>query len=94
MKRIPPYLKNKFVLATTVFFIYALFLDENDIFTLVSQSHKLSGLEKAKNEVQEKLDDTSITLNKLKYSSEVKRFAREKKYFKEDDEDIFVISYE
>lgn len=35
-----------------------------------------------------------MTLDKLKYLSEVERFAREKKFFKKDDEDVFVIFYE
>jgi hypothetical protein len=33
-------------------------------------------------------------LTQLKFDSELERFAREKKYFKRDDEDVFVITYE
>jgi cell division protein DivIC len=91
MKRFLPYLKNKFVLATTIFFVYTLFLDENDIFTIFSQTRKLNKLELKKSEVNSNLIETRETLNQLKYSSEVERYAREKKYFKKDDEDVFVI---
>ena len=94
MKKWLPYLKNKFILASIVFGIYALFLDENDIFTIFSQKNKLNELEEKKAMYQALLNDTQITLKKLKYSAEVERFARERKLFKKDDEDIFVIYYE
>lgn len=89
-----PYLKNKFILVGTVFFVYTLFLDENDIFTIISQQRKLDKLEERKAEYQGMLSETSETLQKLKYQPEVERFAREKKFFKKDNEDVFVIFYE
>ncbi len=94
MKKVLSYLKNKFILASTIFLVYTLFLDENDIFTIISQKHKLHQLEEKKAVYQSMLDETSQTLEKLKYTSEVERFARERKFFKKDDEDVFVIFYE
>lgn len=94
MKKYLGYLKNKFILASVVFMVYSLFLDENDIFTIISQKNKLYELEEKKAMYQALLNDTQFTLKKLKYSSEVERFARERKLFKKDDEDIFVIYYE
>jgi hypothetical protein len=94
MKKYLAYLKNKFILATVIFVVYALFLDENDIFTMISQKNKLHELEEKKAMYQALLNDTQHTLKKLKYRSEVERFARERKLFKKDDEDIFVIYYE
>jgi hypothetical protein len=74
--------------------VYALFLDENDIFTIISQSNKLSSLKAETNEMNQNLKETQRILNRLKYSAEVEKYAREKKLFKKDDEDIFVIFYE
>lgn len=91
MKFLPPYLRNKFIITLIVFFIYSLFLDENDIFTMISNTKKLSQLEDKKTEINQELISTTETLKKLKSRSEVERFAREKKYFKMDDEDVFVI---
>jgi hypothetical protein len=71
-----------------------LFLDENDIFTIISQSNKLSSLKAETNEMNQNLKETQRILNRLKYSAEVEKYAREKKLFKKDDEDIFVIFYE
>jgi hypothetical protein len=91
MKRFYPYLKNKFILAFAILSIYTLFLDENDLFTMISNANKLRQLEVKKIELNEELKDVRSTLNKLTSIHEVERFAREKKYFKKDDEDLFVI---
>jgi cell division protein DivIC len=92
--KIPRYLKNKYVIAISAFSIYALFLDDVDIFTVFRQNNKLSELEEQKVIVQQQLDETKETLKKLETISGLERYAREHKLFKKDDEDIFVISYE
>ncbi|MBB77964.1 MAG: hypothetical protein CL844_03050 [Crocinitomicaceae bacterium] len=85
------YLKNKFLLTTSIFLLYTLFLDEQDIFSIFSQKQKLNKLSVKKERIKSKLIETRNTLNKLNQISEVERYAREKKYFKKDNEDIFVI---
>lgn len=74
-----------------IFAVYTLFLDENDIFTLLNQRSKLRELNVKKVEMSAQLQEVQYTLSKLKYKSEVERFARENKFFKKDNEDIFVI---
>lgn len=91
VKKYIPYFKNKFIIATLIFLIFTLFLDENDIFTIISTKRKLQILENKKEIYSEQLNATTTTLKRLKYKSEVERFARENKFFKKDDEDIFVI---
>jgi cell division protein FtsB len=86
--------KNKYLLAFTIFFVYNLFLDEVDIFTIISQNRKLSKLRDDKVKLDDQLNDTKATLYELRFDSELERFAREKKYFKKDDEDVFVITTE
>jgi cell division protein DivIC len=91
VKKSLKYLKNKFILTTVIFAVYTLFLDENDIFTLLNQRSKLRELNGKKVEMSAQLQEVQSTLSKLKYKSEVERFARENKFFKKDNEDIFVI---
>lgn len=91
MKKSLKYLKNKFILTTVIFAVYTLFLDENDIFNLLNQRSKLRELNGKKVEMSAQLQEVQSTLSKLKYKSEVERFARENKFFKKDNEDIFVI---
>lgn len=91
MKKWLPYLKNKFILATVIFLGYTLFLDENDIFTIIRHNRKLNQLELAKQGVNRDLLKSRETLSELDNKSELERYAREEKFFKKDDEDIFVI---
>ena len=91
MKKVFPYLKNKFILATVIFVVYALFLDENDLFTIIRHNRKLNQLEMAKQDVSRDLKKSRETLRELNSKSELERYAREEKFFKKDDEDIFVI---
>lgn len=92
--KIPKYLKNKYAITIGLFVVYSLFLDDVDIFTIFRQNSKLTSLEKQKSLTMNQLNDTRETLNKLQTISGIEKFAREKKLFKKDDEDIFVISYE
>jgi len=94
MKKYAKYFKNKFIFTTCLFFVYILFLDDVDIFTIINQNRKLSHLEESKIEISEKLTKTKATLKELKHSSNLESYAREEKLFKKDDEDIFIISYE
>jgi len=99
-EKVLPYLKklkvfrNKYLLTFTIFTIYALFLDDEDAFKLISQNRKLSKLREDKAIIDIELKKTRKTLKQLQYSSEIERYAREKKYFKMDDEEIFVFSNE
>lgn len=91
MKKYFLYLKNKYILSAIVICSYSLFLDENDIFSLVNQHQRLSEIKVKQASMQQELDETKSILLKLESIQEVERFAREEKQFKKDDEDIFVI---
>lgn len=92
--KIPKYLKNKYVIAISLFVVYTLFLDDVDVFVIVRQNHKLSKIAQQKEVIYQQLIDTKETLKKLETIEGLERYAREKKLFKKDDEDIFVFSYE
>ncbi|MBC9811944.1 hypothetical protein H9Y05_05580 [Crocinitomicaceae bacterium CZZ-1] len=92
--KIPKYFRNKYAVAIGLFVIYTLFLDDVDVFTVIRQNSKLSELEEQKVITQQQLEETRETLKKLESIGGLERYAREKKLFKKDDEDIFVISYE
>ena len=94
MKKFYPMLKNKYVFTGILFLLYALFLDDMDIFSLIRQTKILNQIEATKEEVEVKLKNTEGSLKDLKTLSGKERYAREHKFFKKDDEDIFVITYE
>jgi hypothetical protein len=70
-----------------------LLLDDWDIFHLVKQNIKLKELNQQREATKVKLIHAQSTLKKLQTTSGLEAFAREEKFFKKNDEDIFVISY-
>ena len=94
LKKIPNWLKNKYILTSIIFAIYFLFLDDWDIFTLVRQKRKLSQIEQQDEQMHQQLKDTKKTLRKLHRLDELEAYARSEKFFKRDDEEIFVITKE
>ncbi|MEY4973371.1 MAG: hypothetical protein RLZZ55_158 [Bacteroidota bacterium] len=94
LKKIPSWLKNKYILTSIIFVVYFLFLDDWDIFTLVRQKRKLSQIEQQDEQMHQQLKDTKKTLRKLHRLDELEAYARSEKFFKRDDEEIFVITKE
>ena len=93
IKRVVKFFRNKYILTITLFTIYALFLDDEDVFSLVSHSRKLNKIHAEQVIMDQKLKETTKVLKELDQKESLERFAREEKLFKKDDEDIFVISY-
>lgn len=94
MKNLPAFVKNKYFITSLAFVIYFLFLDDLDIITIINQKGKLSKLESQRKLLAEDLKETKNTLRKLKNINYLESYARSQKFFKKDDEDIFVITYE
>ncbi len=93
MMKIPKYLKNKYGLTIFVFLIYVLFLDDLDIFSIISQKQKLNKLEIQRNDMKNQLISTRFTLRKLNKINYLEAYARSEKFFKKENEEIFVITY-
>lgn len=71
--------------------VYNLFLDDVDIFTIVSQNKKLAKLHESGAILDQELKDTKLTLSQLHHTYAIEKYARERKFFKKDNEDVFVI---
>ena len=91
--KIPSYIKNKYGLTLFVFLIYVLFLDDLDIFSIISQKQKLNKLEIQRDDMKNQLISTRSTLRKLNKINYLEAYARSEKFFKKENEEIFVISY-
>lgn len=94
MKKLPSFVKNKYFLASFSFCIYFLFLDDLDIITIINQKSKLSKLEVQRDLLAKDLKETKTILKKLKNLNYLEEYARSQKFFKRDDEEIFVITFE
>jgi len=93
MIKIPKYIKNKYGLTIFIFLIYVLFLDDLDIFSIISQKQKLNKLEIQRDEMKNQLTSNRYTLRKLNKINYLEAYARSEKFFKKENEEIFVISY-
>jgi hypothetical protein len=65
-----------------------------DIFMLVKQRNKLNKLKAHKIEMSIQLQETKNELKMLNNINSLEAYARSEKFFKQKDEDIFVITYE
>jgi len=93
MIKIPKYLKNKYGLTIFVFLIYVLFLDDLDIFSIISQKQKLNKLEIQRDDMKNQLTSNRSTLRKLNKINYLEAYARSEKFFKKENEEIFIITY-
>jgi len=92
VKKIASLLKNKFLLTFIVFATYLVFLDDNDIFYIFKQKDKLDQLKGQNDDMKIKLQKTRLDLEKIKELDYLEAYARQEKFFKRKDEDIFVIT--
>jgi len=93
VKSIVSNLKNKYFLTLFIFFVYTLFLDDFDVFVIISQKNKLIHLREQRDEMHKQLIISKDIYKKLNHINYLESYARSKKFFKKDNEEIFVISY-
>ncbi len=93
MKSIVSNLKNKYFLTLFIFFVYTLFLDDFDVFVIISQKNKLIHLREQRDEMHKQLIISKDIYKKLNHINYLESYARSNKFFKKDNEEIFVISY-
>lgn len=73
--------------------VYALFLDDVDIFMIYGKKSRLNQLEEQKIELADKLREIEEMQRVLQSAYSLEKFAREERYFHKHDEDVFVIEY-
>ena len=93
MKRILPFVKNKFIITSLFFITYIIFIDDNDIFFITNQKNKLAEFKTRNAKMKKQLLDTKTILKKIENLDYLEAYARETKFFKREEEEIFVITY-
>jgi len=92
LNKIPPYLKNKYVIAILAFFIWVMFFDRNSMIIQYKLSHTLHAMEDEKEYYTNELINDSTALYSLeKDKKKLEKLAREKYLMKRDNEDIYLI---
>jgi cell division protein FtsB len=90
--KIPTLLKNKYVCALLIFFVWMLCFDQNNFFVQLERYRALRQTETKKKYYKEEIAKTQQQLDELFTNQHtLEKFAREKYYMKKPDEDVFVI---
>ena len=90
--RIWPYLKNKYVLTISVFAIWMLFFDQNNVMDRMRMSAEIRQLEADREFYLEQIEKDSTRLHELTTDREnLEKYAREQFLMKKPDEDVFVV---
>lgn len=86
-------IKNKYFLVTLVFLLWICFFDANNLIDWGHSIVKLANNRAEQRYYREQIDSTESQLLELKSNKDsLEKFAREKYYFQQDDEDVFIVS--
>ncbi len=87
-----PVLKNKYLLSFSLFLVWVLFFDQNNLLDRYKLVREVHQLQDDRTYYIERISADSIRMNELMTNSEnLEKFAREQYLMKKDNEDIFVI---
>jgi len=75
-----------------ILIFYILLLHETDVAALNKRKQRVKQLTSEIAQKKNEIKELKVSLNELENTKSLEKFAREKYYFKKDDEDIFVLS--
>lgn len=92
MKKVLPYIKNKYLLTLIGLAVWVIFFDKNDLSTQLELRSKVKQLEKERDYYAQEITVINSQIKELTTNPKtLEKFAREKYLMKRDNEDIFVI---
>lgn len=92
-KQILSIVKNKYLIAGIIFFIWMFWFDPKDIPSSLARHDKDKELQKSEQHLKELIADTKKEESQLKTNAQtIERYARENYLMKKDNEDLFVIA--
>ena len=90
--KLPPIIKNKFVVVTVILLIWVAFFDSNNWIKQYRLKSEIKELQQQKKYYQEEIKKDSITLFDLTNNEETQeKFARETYFMKKENEDVIII---
>lgn len=75
-----------------LFVFYILLLHNTDVASLTKRKQRVKQLQIEITQKQKEIEELKVALSELENLGSLEKFAREKYYFKKDDEDLFVLS--
>ncbi|MBN2347701.1 MAG: septum formation initiator family protein [Bacteroidales bacterium] len=92
MKKVLKIFKNKYILSLSVFAIWILIFDENNLIERFKMMRDIRQMEQDRAYYMEQIVENTQRLKELKTNREnLEKFAREQYLMKKDNEEIFVI---
>lgn len=92
IEKIPPFLRNRYLLTIIIFVIWVVLLDSNN---LISQYKEMKNLKKLRAEREyyvQRIEEDKRKLHELKTDDQnLEKFAREQYRMKKPDEDLYII---
>jgi len=90
--KIWPYLKNKYVLTISIFVIWMLFFDQNNMMDRIRMGSEIRQLEDDREYYQGEILKDSASLSELTTNKEnLEKYARTQYLMKKENEDVFVV---
>lgn len=92
IRYIPPIIYNKYFLASSLFAVWMLFFDRNDVFTQMERKAELAEIEESKDYFAQKIaEGKKFSMDMRSNADAVEKFVREKYLMKRENEDLFLI---
>ena len=85
---------NIYILITTVFIIWILFLDSNSVVVNIKLKSQINDLENKINQLQKEIEIDKKLIATLKNLDSLEKYGREKHFMKKQNEEIFIIEIE
>lgn len=92
IEKIPPSLRNKYFLTTSVFLLWIILLDSNNLVARIREMSELRKLKSDKEYYTSKIEADKKKLRELKTDNDnLEKFAREQYHMKRADEDLYIV---
>ena len=92
MKKFLKIISNRYVIATALFVVVIVFLDEYNLMVTGRVKHQVDGLHEEERALREAIVTDSLNAAALRDNLDAKEhYGRENYYMKRSDEDIFVV---
>jgi len=92
IEKIPPVLRNKYILTIVIFVVWLLLFDSNNLITRYKEMRELHKLKTDREYYIKKIESDRKKLHELKTDNQnLEKFAREQYRMKKADEDLYII---
>jgi cell division protein FtsB len=92
IEKIPPFLRNKYLLTIIVFILWLLLLDSNNLISVHKEMRNLKKLKSEREYYVQRIEEDKRKLYELKTDNRnLEKFAREQYRMKKPDEDLYII---